>query len=74
MYSTCDVDGAANLFKYSLRKKWLEIKDTSGNDLPYVLPLRQWHLSYVKCQMVSPCLTLDVLDAQNTNDHDVAHI
>ena len=34
-----------DLFKYSLRKKWLEIKDTSGNDLPYILPLRQWHLS-----------------------------
>ena len=50
---------------------WLEIKDALVDVLPYILPLRKRHLSWVKYQMVSPYLTTDALDAQSTSGNEV---
>ena len=53
---------------------WLEVKDTLVDVLPYILPLRKRHLSWVKYQMVSPYLTIDALDDQSSNGNEVAPI
>ena len=55
-------------------KKRLAIEDTLVNVMLYVLPLRKGHLSWAKYQMVSPYLTIDALDAQNSSGRDAAHI
>ena len=72
--STCYVDFVANEFKYLIASNDGNRRYFRQRFALYPFTMGTWCIWSVKCQTLRPYLSIDVLDAQNSNVHDVIHI